>query len=155
MCALEERLTELKKLCQKEDVSEHEFYKLAHPLAEEQYEPLREFLIELLDSPNNLIRLQAVHLLSTHWPEKQDIGEKFIELLLNDPYYEVRMLSASGLGHIKYTKAQKVLNRVADNPIEEDCVRSACIYSINVFEGTPQWQITRERIDAEMKARLG
>ena len=81
MCALEEKLTELKKLYQKENLSEQEFYQLAHPLAEEHYEPIREFLIELLDSPNDGIRLQTVHLLNTHW-NKQDIGGKFIELLL-------------------------------------------------------------------------
>ena len=152
MCALEEKLTELKKLYQKENLSEHEFYQLAHPLAEEHYEPLREFLIELLDSPNDGIRLQTVHLLSSHWPEKQDIGEKLIELL-SDPDDSVRMISASGLGHINYTKALKVLNQVADNPMEEDDIRSACVYSIRVLEGTPRQQITRELIDAEIKAR--
>jgi len=135
MYDLEERLSELKKLYQEGDLSEHEFYQLAHPLCEEHYEPLRVFLTELLDSPNNGIRLQTVHLLNSHWPEKQDIGEKLIELLLIDPDDSVRMIAGSGLGNIKYVRALEVLSQVADNPMEVEHVRDACIDSIRVLEG--------------------
>lgn len=154
MCDLEAKLAKLEKLYQKGDLSENEFYQLAHPLCEEHYEPLRQFLIKLLDSPNDGIRLQTTHLLNTHWPEKQDIGEKLIELLLNDPDDSVRMIAGSGLGSIKYVKALKVLNQVANNPMEEEHVRNACIDSIRVLQGTPLLQIIRERIDAERKTRI-
>ena len=79
---------------------------MAHPLAKKRYEPLRKFLIELLDFPNEILRLNAVHLLGSHWPEKQDIGRKRVELLINDPNDDVRMLLASALSHIKYVEAR-------------------------------------------------
>ena len=147
MCDLEERLAKLKTLCQNGKLSEHEFYKIAHPLAETRYEPLRKFLIELLESPNEIFRLNAVHLLGSHWPEKQDIGKKLIELLINDPNDDVRMLAASALSHIKYVEAQKALSQCVSNPREDPSVRDSCIDAIRILSGTPQLQILREQLD--------
>ena len=146
MCDLKERLAELKHQCQNGALSEHAFYQIAHPLAEKRYESLRAFLIELLESPNEIFRLNAVHLLGSHWPEKQDIGSKLVELLINDPNDDVRMLSASALSHLKYAEARGVLSQCANNPREDPFVRDSCLDAIRILDGTPQLQILREQL---------
>jgi HEAT repeat protein len=147
MYNLEKKLAKLKHLSQNGQVSEHEFYQLAHPLAEKRYQPLRKFLVNLLESPNEVLRLNAVHLLSTHWPEKQDIGKKLIELLTTDPNSDVRMLSASALSHIKYVKARGVLSQCANNPQEDAFVKDSCIDAIRILDGTSPLQILREQLN--------
>ena len=147
MCDLTRKLARLKYLCQNGEVSESKFYQIAHPLAEKRYEPLRKFLIELLESPNEICRLNAVRLLGGHWPEKQDIGEKLIELLINDPNDDVRMLSASALSHIKYVKSRTVLWQCLNNPKEVSFVKDSCIDAIRILDGTPQLQILQEQLN--------
>ena len=119
---------------------------MAHPLAEKRFAPLQRYLIELLESPNTACRLNAVHLLGGHWPEKQDIGEKLINLLKNDPSDDVRMLSASALSHIKYAKSREVLHQCADDAKQASFVKESCIDAIRVLNGTPQVQILREKL---------
>ena len=147
MCDLTGDLAKLKNLCQNGEVSEHKFYGIAHPLAEKRYEPLRKFLIEMLDSPNEIVRLNAVHLLSGHWPEKQDIGKKLVELLINDPNDDVRMLSASALSHIKYVESRAALHQCLNDPKETSFVKDSCIDAIRILDGTPQLQILQEQLN--------
>ena len=147
MCDLTRNFARLKNLCQNKKVSEHTFYQVAHPLAEKRYEPLRKFLIELLESPNEIFRLNAVHLLGGHWPEKQDIGEKLTELLINDPNDDVRMLSASALSHIRYTESRATLLQCINDPKEVSFVKDSCIDAIRILDGTPQLQILQEQLN--------
>ena len=147
MCELTSDFAKLKHLCQNGQVSEHTFYEIAHPLAERRFEPLREYLIALLESPNAICRLNAVHLLGGHWPEKQDIGEKLINLLKYDPNDDVRMLSASALSHIKYAESREALHQCANDPKQASFVKQSCIDAIRVLDGTPQVQILREQLN--------
>ena len=147
MCNLANSLAKLKHLCQNGRVSEHTFYEIAHPLAEKRYEPLRVFLIEMLESPNATCRLNAVHLLGGHWHEKQNIGEKLVELLTNDPNDDIRMLSASALSHIKYVESREILHQCANDPKQASFVKESCVDAIRVLDGTSQVQILREQLN--------
>ena len=146
MCELTSDLAKLKNLCQNGQVTEHTFYEMAHPLAERRFEPLRKYLIGLLESSNAICRLNAVHLLSGHWPEKQDIGEKLVDLLKNDPNDDVRMISASALSHIKYAESREVLHQCAIDPKQASFVQESCMDAIRVLDGTSQVQILREQL---------
>ena len=136
MCELANSLAKLKHLCQNGRVSEHTFYEIAHPLAEKRYEPLRVFLIEMLESPNATCRLNAVHLLGGHWHEKPDIGEKLVELLTNDPNDDIR-----------YVESREILHQCANDPKQASFVKESCVDAIRVLDGTSQVQILREQLN--------